>query len=248
MTEEMTKLEALQNKLGNICDENGFTYRFHKEGYPLHLIIRPEENPGGQMSLIDNNGQGDTGTVSPDAFITFSFVGGDLKYETSDKFEISAALFNKIKGNFEKMHARWLQHFHHEVMQNNLLSSGDQQRISTSSRPEPAVESGEDPEDGSDGAEDDDAGAALPEGTAADETAEGDAPAPGLAEEAELVEEAIKIVRETGKATTSLLQKKLAIGYAKASRLLEALEARGVVGPYNGSAPREVLPAGDGNE
>lgn len=44
-----------------------------------------------------------------------------------------------------------------------------------------------------------------------------------------------------GKASASLLQRRLAIGYARAARLLDMLEESGVVGPQQGSKPREVL-------
>jgi hypothetical protein len=75
MTEEMTKLEALQNKLCNICDENALTYRFHREGYPIQLVIRPDESPSGQLSMLEVAGQGETGYISQDAAIVFEMDG-----------------------------------------------------------------------------------------------------------------------------------------------------------------------------
>lgn len=57
----------------------------------------------------------------------------------------------------------------------------------------------------------------------------------------ELYEEARQIVIESGKASTSFLQRKLGIGYARAARLIDILEERGIVGPGNGAKPREVL-------
>jgi S-DNA-T family DNA segregation ATPase FtsK/SpoIIIE len=59
-------------------------------------------------------------------------------------------------------------------------------------------------------------------------------------EEDPLYEEAKKIVIEARKASASLLQRKLKIGYARAARLIDILEERGVVGPLNGAKPREV--------
>ena len=53
--------------------------------------------------------------------------------------------------------------------------------------------------------------------------------------------EAIKVVVENGMASTSLLQRKLKLGYARAARIVDEMEARGVVGPYEGSKPRKVL-------
>ena len=56
------------------------------------------------------------------------------------------------------------------------------------------------------------------------------------------IREAVAIVRSENKATTALLQRRMNIGYAKAARIMDALEELGVVGPFNGGEPREVLP------
>ncbi len=60
-------------------------------------------------------------------------------------------------------------------------------------------------------------------------------------EEDELYAEAKETVIAAGKASTSYLQRKLRIGYARAARLMDILEERGVIGPADGSKPREVL-------
>ena len=57
----------------------------------------------------------------------------------------------------------------------------------------------------------------------------------------ELYEEAREIVMRAGKASTSYLQRRLKIGYARAARLMDILEEKGVVGPGEGAKPREVL-------
>lgn len=55
--------------------------------------------------------------------------------------------------------------------------------------------------------------------------------------------EALKVVRETGKASASLLQRKMGIGYAKAARFIDTMEEQGIIGPATGnSEPRDVLP------
>lgn len=59
----------------------------------------------------------------------------------------------------------------------------------------------------------------------------------------ELYEEARATVMEAGKASTSFLQRKLRIGYARAARLMDMLEERGVIGAGSGAKPREVLNA-----
>jgi DNA segregation ATPase FtsK/SpoIIIE, S-DNA-T family len=63
--------------------------------------------------------------------------------------------------------------------------------------------------------------------------------------EDELYEEAREMVIQTKKASTSYLQRKLRIGYSRAARLVDILEERGVVGPANGSKPREVYEGSD---
>ncbi|TVP79258.1 MAG: DNA translocase FtsK [Puniceicoccaceae bacterium] len=57
----------------------------------------------------------------------------------------------------------------------------------------------------------------------------------------ELLPEAIDVLRSTKRASTSMLQRRLRIGYNRAARLMEELEERGIVGPENGSSPREIM-------
>ncbi|TSC68115.1 MAG: DNA translocase FtsK, partial [Parcubacteria group bacterium Gr01-1014_66] len=57
----------------------------------------------------------------------------------------------------------------------------------------------------------------------------------------DLYEEARALVVESGKASTSFLQRRLRLGYARAARLVDMLEERGVVGPGDGAKPRTVL-------
>lgn len=57
----------------------------------------------------------------------------------------------------------------------------------------------------------------------------------------ELYEEAVKIVQEASKCSTSFLQRKLKIGYSRAARLMDMLEEEEVIGPADGSKPRNVL-------
>ena len=64
----------------------------------------------------------------------------------------------------------------------------------------------------------------------------------------DLYEEAKQIIIEAGKGSTSFLQRKLRIGYARAARLMDMLEERGVVGPADGSKAREVTMADEDTE
>lgn len=72
--------------------------------------------------------------------------------------------------------------------------------------------------------------------TPAAETAGGDG-----ASEDDLYDEAKAVVLQAGKASASLLQRRLRVGYARAARLLDILEEQGVIGPLDGARPREVL-------
>jgi len=60
-------------------------------------------------------------------------------------------------------------------------------------------------------------------------------------EDQELVESCIEIMRQEKKASTSLFQRRLRLGYTRAARILDILEARGYVGPGEGAKPREIL-------
>jgi S-DNA-T family DNA segregation ATPase FtsK/SpoIIIE len=85
---------------------------------------------------------------------------------------------------------------------------------------------------------DDDVQAQIEAGT--DEDGEG-----GDADDEEwddkLVPQALDVLRSTKRASTSMLQRRLKIGYNRAARIMEILEAEGIVGPENGSSPREIL-------
>ncbi|MGB9779355.1 DNA translocase FtsK 4TM domain-containing protein [Caldanaerobacter sp.] len=60
-------------------------------------------------------------------------------------------------------------------------------------------------------------------------------------EEDELLEDAISVILETGQASISLLQRKLRIGYARAARIIDQLEQKGIISGYDGAKPRQIL-------
>lgn len=64
----------------------------------------------------------------------------------------------------------------------------------------------------------------------------------------ELLNEAVEIVREAQKASASLLQRRLRVGYARAARLLDIMEDKGIIGPGEGAKPREVYVTNEGQE
>jgi len=57
----------------------------------------------------------------------------------------------------------------------------------------------------------------------------------------ELVDKAIEVIRETHRASTSAIQSRLKVGFTRASRIMDILEERGIIGPPRGSEPREIL-------
>ncbi|WP_372846018.1 DNA translocase FtsK 4TM domain-containing protein [Pontiella sp.] len=57
----------------------------------------------------------------------------------------------------------------------------------------------------------------------------------------EIVEQAIEVIRQTKRASTSSLQRRLRIGYTRAARVMDLLEERGIIGPPDGAGPREIL-------
>jgi DNA segregation ATPase FtsK/SpoIIIE, S-DNA-T family len=57
----------------------------------------------------------------------------------------------------------------------------------------------------------------------------------------DMFRDAVRVVIEGRKASTSLLQRRLRIGYARAARIIEEMEEQGIIGPADGSRPREVL-------
>ena len=62
-----------------------------------------------------------------------------------------------------------------------------------------------------------------------------------LGDDSELYEQALDVLKSTRRASTSMLQRRLRIGYNRAARIMEIMEEKGIVGPENGSSPREIL-------
>ena len=69
----------------------------------------------------------------------------------------------------------------------------------------------------------------------------GSSPVDGEEEYDELINSAIEVVLETGQASVSMLQRRLKLGYARAARLVDQMEEKGVVGPFEGSKARQLL-------
>ena len=56
-----------------------------------------------------------------------------------------------------------------------------------------------------------------------------------------LFDEAVALILQTGQASASYLQRRMSVGYARAARLIDQMENAGIVGPAEGSKPREIL-------
>ena len=63
----------------------------------------------------------------------------------------------------------------------------------------------------------------------------------GIDEDEELIQQCIEVIRSEQKASVSLLQRRLRLGYTRAARIMDELEGRGIVGPSVGAEPREIL-------
>jgi len=63
----------------------------------------------------------------------------------------------------------------------------------------------------------------------------------GINEDEELIENCIEVIRSEQKASVSLLQRRLKLGYGRAARIMDELENRGIVGPNKGAEPRDIL-------
>ena len=222
---EASRFERYKKKLDNVCEENGLVYRFRRDSYPITLTIRPAGDIAEQLDMLANADEG--GYTSPDAAIVFSYRDGELTYKTVHTFSIDDALLSRVKNLFKKLHFYWLQFFHRDLMEKQLLSSSSMPVIDEDDAYDGDVDTSGD-YDQEDEAEDD-------EIVDVSEQME-------LSDTPDDVAEAVRIVRAENKASVSLLQRRMNIGYSEATHLIDELEARGVIGPFAGAEPREVLP------
>ena len=63
----------------------------------------------------------------------------------------------------------------------------------------------------------------------------------GIDEDEEVIQDCIEVIRSEQKASVSLLQRRLRLGYGRAARVMDELENRGIVGPSKGGEPRDIL-------
>lgn len=217
---EISKYEAQKKKMQGLCDEHELIFRFEKNKYPITFSVKPVQGMDAQISMLENVEE--VGYRSPDASMMWIFEDGVLTTKvTGGTFTISKELRTKIESVLVKMISYWQQYFFRDVMEKNSLRTGLMPVIDE----DEAEDIGEDDEEAEDAEEAD-----FEEG-------------PEIDFDDPDIQQAITIVRAENKATASLLQRRMNVGYAKAARLLDALEELGVVGPYTGSSSREVLPS-----
>ena len=225
---EISKYEAQKKKMQGLCDEHDLIFRFKKDAYPIAFTIRPAQGMDAQISMLENVEE--VGFRSPDSAMTWIFEDGVLTTKvTGGTFTISKELRSKIENILTKMISYWQQYFFRDVMEKASLRQGMMPVIDE--------DEADDLPNGAEPLEEFEDEGELPEiedGEEDEETGALDAEDPDIIE-------ATRIVRMENKATAGLLQRRMNIGYAKAGRILDALEELGVVGPFNGSEPREVL-------
>lgn len=210
---EISKYEAQKKKLDGLCEEHDLTYRFRHDDYPITLTIRPLQGVEEQLSMLEEAETKDY--ISPDASMVIYRKDGELAMKINGTFTISEALRSKLKNIYLKLSDFWLQYFFRDLIERNAFRS-----MPVIDEDE-AEDDEEDPEEPDEEDEIDDNGADPDE---------------------ELVNAATILVRSENKATVAMLQRRLKLGYSNAARLMDVLEEKGVVGPYNGAEPREVLP------
>ena len=213
---EVSKFEAQTKKLSDLCAEHDMTHRFNSKTYPITLTIRPMQGMDEQLSMLE---QGENASyISPDASMVIYRKDGDISMKINGTFTISEALRAKFKNLYVKLADYYLQYFHRDVMERRSLSGAAM----------PVIDESE-AEDDDEPPEDDESDDIDPDKEVGDP-------------DEDEVTAATLLVRQENKASTALLQRRLKLGYSRAARLMDELEARGVVGPLSEGGKREVLP------
>lgn len=227
---EISLYEAQVKKMQGLCDEHDLVYRFKKDSYPITFTIKPAQDMDSQMSMLENVEE--VGYRSPDASMTWIFEDGTLTTKVQGgTFTIGKTLRTKIESILVKMINFWQQFFFRDIIEKRVLSEKDMPTINDD---DGGLPEGAEPLEGYEDEEDEPGN----DGELPDDGEEG----ASVSLEDPDIKEAVRIVRAENAASASLLQRQMSIGYAKAARLLDQLEELGVVGPFNGSQPREVLP------
>ena len=231
---EIDKYEAQKKKLDNLCEEHDLVCSLKHDRYPITLTIKPLTGAGEQLSMLEAAEEKDY--ISPDASMVIYRKDGELAMKINGTFTISEALRSKFKNIYCKLADFWLQYFHRDTLDRNVVNSKNMPVIDEAEAEDDEDEDVSDLEDGETVA-DQEVDAALLDDDLTDDPESGED-----ASTDDLITAATQLVRMENKASLTLLQRRLKIGYSRAARIMQALEDAGVVGPYNGSDPREVLP------
>ena len=242
---EISKYDAQKKKLDGLCEEHDLTFRLRHDRYPITLTIKPLTGMDQQMDMLADAENKDY--ISQDASMVIYRKDGELATKITGTFTISEALRNKFKNIYVKISDYWLQYFFRDIMEKDLIAKSkipviDEDEAEDDEEDE-AEEELPDPEETENDAEESEPGE---EEVEADPEVDAELGLDNYGEDAatdDLIVAATQLVRMENKASISLLQRRLKIGYARATRIMQALEDAGVVGPYDGSNPREVLPA-----
>lgn len=221
---EIDKYKDQKQKLENLCNEHNLTFRLNHDTYPITLRLSPLQGMYAQMSMLEDAEDG-AGRISPDAVLILSKRDGEIIKQITGIFTIPEVLEGKFRNIFKKLCDFWEQYFFRSIMETNAVKRGlmpviDEEEAKNTEEPQQEAE--------------------LQEAEIADQEEETGENDNMLAEE--LVTAATQLVRMENTCTTALLMRRLKIGYSKALDLVALLEETGVVGPYKGSEPREVLP------
>lgn len=221
---EIDKYKDQKQKLENLCNEHNLTFRLNHDTYPITLRLSPLQGMYAQMSMLEDAEDG-AGRISPDAVLILSKRDGEIIKQITGIFTIPEVLEGKFRNIFKKLCDFWEQYFFRSIMETNAVKRGlmpviDEEEAKNAEEPQQEAE--------------------LQEAEIADQEEETGENDNMLAEE--LVTAATQLVRMENTCTTALLMRRLKIGYSKALDLVALLEETGVVGPYKGSEPREVLP------
>lgn len=225
---EIDKYEAQKKKLDNLCEEHDLVCSLKHDRYPITLTIKPLSGAGEQLSMLEAAEEKDY--ISPDASMVIYNKDGELAMKINGTFTISEALRNKFKNIYVKVSTYWLQYFFRYIMERGILSHQQM----------PVIDEDEAEDDEDADVSDLDDGEVVADQEVDDELGLDDSGEDAATDD--LITAATQLVRMENKASISLLQRRLKIGYARATRIMQALEDAGVVGPYNGSEPREILP------
>lgn len=216
---EIAKYEAQKKKLDGLCEEHKFTCSIRKDVYPITMTIRPIQGVEEQLSMLE--AADGTNYISPSASLTWRFEDNEITSKVEGgTFTIAKSLKTKFVRIFRNLVSFWQQYFFRWLIETGTVNRYHNMPVIDES--DEGVDDGpqEDPETYD---------------IKVNDTEDADP-------DENLIKAATLLVRQENKASIALLQRRLNIGYAKAGRVMNALEAAGVVGPYRGSEPREVLP------